>query len=456
MFESITDPHLLDTIRYLKVLEKTFNSNTICSAKWLQATTLLYNGTTHSCHHNPRHKIDYYDVQKNHTLIFNTPQKIKERKMMKSSNRPSGCEYCWKFEDQGDLSDRYYKSASYLWSRDNIDRLETNTPLPTYFEIAFDNTCNFKCMYCTPESSSKWMEEIKRHGPYETSDRFNCLDQLIKDDKVPIANKDYNPYIEAFWKWWVQLRESLTVLRLTGGEPLLSKHVWKIIDELIDKPNQNMILGINTNLGVEDNLIDRFIEKIKVLEKTIKRLEIYTSCEAYGEQAEYIRFGLNYNSFLSNCDKILANTKDVHLIIMMANNVLSIFSLKEFIKDIQKLQIKYPNRIILDMAVLTYPAFLAINILEESITRPILEDVICHLENTGTARDVESAKRLLNSAYRPVVHKQVLLRDFAKFFIEYDKRRKSDFNSLFPQLNYLLKEYQKNKNNRPIIRAKIR
>ena len=38
-------------------------SSTFCLAKWLQSTTLLYNGETHSCHHPRRHKINAEDLK---------------------------------------------------------------------------------------------------------------------------------------------------------------------------------------------------------------------------------------------------------------------------------------------------------------------------------------------------------------------------------------------------------
>ena len=38
---------------------------------------------------------------------------------------------------------------------------------------------------------------------------------------------------------------------MTGGEPLLSKDVWKVLDyiETTDDPNRMLKLSINTNLG---------------------------------------------------------------------------------------------------------------------------------------------------------------------------------------------------------------
>jgi uncharacterized protein Usg len=40
-----------------------------------------------------------------------------------------------------------------------------------------------------------------------------------------------NPYIDAFFDWWESdLHRTLQELRITGGEPLMSGHTWKLID----------------------------------------------------------------------------------------------------------------------------------------------------------------------------------------------------------------------------------
>ena len=55
---------------------------------------------------------------------------------------------------------------------------------PRYVEVSFSNACNFKCSYCSPQFSTKWMEEIQEHGFYPTTDGFNGIDYLIQEDKI--------------------------------------------------------------------------------------------------------------------------------------------------------------------------------------------------------------------------------------------------------------------------------
>jgi organic radical activating enzyme len=159
---------------------------------------------------------------------------------------------------------------------------------PKYMEVSFSNKCNFKCSYCGPSFSSSWAQEIEKHGPYPTTDLFNNFDWLKQSGRMPIHHKDYNPYVEAFWKWWPDLYRDLDTFRITGGEPLLSKDTWGVLDYIIneDNPNRNLNISINTNLGVPDKLIDKLIDRIKRIEDEgrVKSFVIYTSVDGWGEQ----------------------------------------------------------------------------------------------------------------------------------------------------------------------------
>ena len=285
----------------------------MCLAKWTQVTMHLQMGETHSCHHPSTHKIPLEELKRNPSALHNTKFKKQKRKEMLTGQRPSECDYCWNVEDNSDaFSDRVYKSAE-PWSLEHMQEI-TNSDWradfnPRYVEVAFSNACNFKCSYCGPSYSSAWVQEAKKFGGYPTLDNFNNLEYLESVGKMPINHKDHNPYVEAFWKWWPDLYRDLHTFRITGGEPLMSPDTWKVLDYIIDNPNpnKNLSLAINSNLGIPDKLVDRFIEKIKRIteEDKVREFIVFTSCDSVGKQAEYIRDGLDYNRFKGNVEKIM-------------------------------------------------------------------------------------------------------------------------------------------------------
>ena len=205
-----------------------------CLAKWTQVTLQLQTGHNHSCHHPVTHKISELEIADNPSALHNTNYKKNRRREMLEGIKPKECDYCWNIEDNStDFSDRIYKSSE-PWSLPHLeDILKTKGEKdfnPKYVEVSFSNVCNFKCSYCGPAFSSQWMDEIQQHGSYPTSTNFNNLDYLKSTDQMPIPHNKKNPYVDAFWKWWPDLYKDLHTFRITGGEPLLAKDTFDVLD----------------------------------------------------------------------------------------------------------------------------------------------------------------------------------------------------------------------------------
>ena len=376
-----------------------------CLAKWTQVTMHLHDGTTHSCHHPAPHKISLREIQKDHTALHNSSQKKRARKEMLENKRPKECGYCWKVEDNSNsYSDRIFKSEE-SWSKPFFEQIKDSqwrdNFLPKYVEVSFSNTCNFKCGYCGPSYSSKWVEEMRKHGEFSTGDGFNSLKTLESQDTIPYKKSEHNPYIEAFWKWWPELYKSMDTFRITGGEPLLSKDTFKVLDEIIetDNPNKNLKLSINSNLCVEDKLIDKFIEKAKLIikEKRVKEFILYTSVDAFGDQAEYIRFGLNFNQLFDNIDKILTEIPELTIVVMSTFNIFSPFSYEKLLRKIYDFKVKHFNTkrywnspLIIDTSYLRYPDFLSFRLLKGYLDISYFEKLEKYMKFFSSYRSLNS------------------------------------------------------------------
>lgn len=255
-------------------------SSTFCAAKWLQVSLHLTNGRTHSCYHPPTHSISLEDLKNNPSSLHNTNQKFKERQMMLSGQRPEGCDYCWKIEDAGHVSDRLYRSSEH-WAIDKIDHIASlpfdNPVNPTYVEVNFNQTCNFKCSYCSPHLSSSWEEEINSFGPYNVNGYLhNDVDVLKRINLMPVnlSRKD-NPYVQSFWKWWPDIYNDLKVFRMTGGEPLMDSNTFKVLDYVIDNPNKNLELSVTSNMCPPKDIFEKFLDKVKQLDSVKYSAECY-------------------------------------------------------------------------------------------------------------------------------------------------------------------------------------
>jgi len=454
---------------FLKDKRKKINkvSPTFCLAKWLQSTILLYSGETHSCHHPSRHKIKDSDIKDNPKGIHNTHHKIKARRNMLKGIQTPECDYCWNIENlkQDYISDRIYKS-SYTWALPYLDEVvKSGDGLnidPTYLEVAFESICNFKCLYCSPESSSLWEKEIERFGALkQTEYNLHNLDWLKKVDKLPIPSNEPNKYIDAFWKWWPELYPKLHTFRITGGEPLLSKHTWKIFDYIKKHPNPNLILAINTNCNVPSKIIDKLINYINEVSPNIRYVDVYTSLESTGAQAEYTRYGLNYNKFIKNCNKILDNTpNETRLHFMTTINLTSAPTFINFLKLIEDMRkiyfvkihkfrvrtllsyLRWPKALqltLLNEDDKKYYSNLWLNYIEENKLITKEKDPKRFMDTTFYLEEVDQIKRLVdymnnNKEEKPVYD------DMRLYINQCDERRKTNFKETFPELTYLMDE----------------
>ena len=435
-------------------------SCSFCTAKWLQTTLMLQNGYNHSCHHPAPHKIPLEEIEADPAALHNSKFKKEQRAKMLRGERPSECGYCWKIEDLGKdyFSDRHYKTSD-SWAWDRFEDIAKSDPwdnvYPSYLEVSFSNACNFACAYCSPEISSKWMEDVKQNGPYPTKHGAHNLDYLERTGKMPIPNREYNPYVEAFWKWFPNALPHLKVLRITGGEPTMSKDTWKLLDYLIENPRKGLDIAINTNGCVEDALIERLIFKINQLAEVGVKVDIYTSLESTGVQAEYARDGLNYKQWLINIHKILKNTQST-VAIMTTVNILSLTTFIDFINAIMELRVIYNtssawNRIPLSINIMHWPPHLQCTLLDKD-TRTVIANNIEQVCNSWLKYyTAEKHARLYLEEFDQIQRLCDYLRntepalehrhDFVRYIYAYNKRRNKDFLKIFPEYAQLLKDW---------------
>ena len=428
-----------------EVLDKV--SPTICAAKWLDSTIWLYSGLTTSCHHPPSHKIDLTALENNPSAIHNTREKKLARLEMQQGRRPSECEYCWKIEDLSakHISDRIFQSVNYdletLTGLKESD-FDKNVNLKT-LEVAFDRTCNFACSYCNPSFSSRWAKDITENGPYtglKTDLRNHYTNSHPGSD--PYGSQETNPFIESFWKWWPELKSSLRQLRITGGEPLMSPNFWKLLDFFKSDGQLDINLAVNSNLGAKDDLIDRLVKE----SHHVRHLEIFTSNEAYGIEAEYIRDGLNFGKWKANVEKLLTegNIKRLHL--MMTINGLCLFSIDKLLDQAVSWKREYGKlNPTLSFNLVRWPTFqsplaLPMKLRLEAAGR--LQTWYTKHEKSGYLIDYElqQLKRIIdylerageateNSAAQPELEK-----DLKRYLIQYDKRRNKKYDKTFEPL----------------------
>ena len=422
-------------------------SESFCGAKWYNATIWLGSGQTTSCHHPLPHAIDVNELASNPKALHNTQKKKMEREQMQKGERPSGCEYCWKIEDIGrdNISDRVYKTVIY--SDEDLNHAfrtpaSQDVDLRT-LEIAFDRTCQFACSYCNPAFSSTWVNDIRRNGPYTnlTSDGRNHFAHLHESSQL-YKYGETNPYVEAFFKWWESdLHKTLQELRVTGGEPLMSAHTWQLIDWFKNNRSRTATrLALNSNLG-SDIDIDRLLSAIDGV-----TIDLYTSNEAIGLEAEYIRDGLNFDDWANNVERLLSSGKFRGLHSMCTINALCLNSLDSYLEMIYNWKLEYgQDAINFSLNILRFPSFQSPLVLPDEIRTTYKDKLTQFMDNHKSdgmfhEYEINQLQRLIDyldvvkTPHAGAADQAMLQQDFKNFYQQYDQRRGKNFAETFPTL----------------------
>ena len=427
----------------------------LCLAKWKQVSFHLPTGLNNSCYHPPLHHISPEDMARPGGL-HNTTHKKAQRKMMLAGEKPAECQYCWNMEDQAKLSDRHYRSGE-PWAAVDFEKIKNSTGdeddiIPSYVEVNFNHACNLKCSYCSPQFSSSWQDEVNRHGAYPTSQPHNAPTHFTGSRK-PIPAREYNPYVEAFWKWWPELYPQLEHFRMTGGEPLMDRNTYRVFDYVLEHPNPKLHLNVTSNFSVEDQLFEKYISYVKRLcTKDIEHFMQYVSMDSgIPAQAEYIRHGLDFERMAENVDRFLTDIpyrNSLTFIITMNN--LSVTGFQPFMEWILKLRQQHSTtyqRVWFDTPVLREPAWQSLQILPESYV-VMLEQAKAymklHVETDANRfhgfKDYEVARLDRDIAWMRTGQQMSGTElgqrkaDFYRFFNEHDRRRGTDFLKTFPEM----------------------
>jgi hypothetical protein len=295
------------------------------------------------------------------------------------------------------------------------------------------------------------MKEIKEFGAYPTAVPHNELKHFTGERK-PIPHKEYNPYVEAFWKWWPDLYPELKHFRMTGGEPLMDRNTYKVFDYVLENPKPDLHLDVTSNFSVEPKFFDKYMSYVTQLceGEKIEHFMQYVSVDTYGDQAEYIRNGLDFDRMLDNVHRFLTDApgrNSVTFIITM--NMLSIPNLQYLLDEILAFRSEFSKsyqRIWFDTPLLRQPNWMSLEIAPQSL-RGRLEHVKCWMEeHLETANDpfhgfkdyeVQRIQRDMDWMNNSDLSRNELSArkaDFYRFFNEHDKRRGTDFIATFPEL----------------------
>ena len=419
--------------RYIQIQQQLNNrSKFFCPAKWNELYLYLNHGNTNSCHHPIPQKIPA-ELLTDPFVLHNTPHKLEQQQSMIDGKRPAECHMCWHIEDADPsiLSDRIAKSL--VWQQD-IDTLQVNKHhVPKFIEVVFDNLCNLNCSYCDSGQSSSWAAHIKK-SPLQLNTDYRNLYSTVHIS--PGSTVDI--YLQAWLTWWESIRKQVDVLKISGGEPLISPNFWKFFEVLGHAPQ--LKFAINSNLSVKPTYLDKLITQ----SNNFKSILISASIDGKGQLAEYVRKGLDYKLLHDNMHHwCKTSPSNCHLVLQSTVNIFSIWGFADFIDLYAELKTQYPDKVqSFYTTVVRFPEFQSLSLLPKTIrlhlANSIEEKCLQHTRIFGDSENLLINKILSYLKNDPLpqinIERRDLEKDLVSFIDYYDQIGSHQLATTFPQM----------------------
>lgn len=208
------------------------------------------------------------------------PILLKVKENFLNNTPPKECAYCFNLEKAGSSS---YRTVIADTEVKNL------TEGLVVIEINLENTCNLRCSMCDPKYSSRW--------------KNNKIEVVENDTAIKNVEHTIN----------LIKNNASTLMRIiiSGGEPSIIPNFYRLINSISKHLPGNAWIYINTNGMFNERLGSKFILTIQELSKTHNVL-LYWSCDGFGDVGEFLRDGLEYETFKSNMRMMMSETKAHH------------------------------------------------------------------------------------------------------------------------------------------------
>lgn len=314
--------------------------DTFCPAKWNEINiNLNYNYVYACCKSTPIRFVksinEVLDKQKENLL--NNVQDV-------------SCEYCWKNENAGLPSARTLHLEKF--DATTFSGYSNNTVLPKSIEVNLGNECNFQCTYCSPKFSSKWESDVKTK-PYN----------IITDSSMYVLEQKELNNVQNTVKWLSEQHGAESLI-LIGGEPLLNKNLFKILDS-----TQFENIAIVTNLSCNTQTLDKIFARAS----RYKTVYLNISLDSTGSNAELARYGLLYKTIQQNIAYVLTHApSNVRCKILSLMTSVTVRDIKDFAEYVSQLY-AHDNRLVWELHVCHHPRMQSMESLPDILKPEVLQ-----------------------------------------------------------------------------------
>ena len=352
---------------------------------------------------------------KTHTVsqAFNSAEFKQIRSNLNDGVQDSHCNTCWQLENNNERSLRQETIGEY----DEVYQSGKTSGLLT-LQLDLSNQCNLKCRTCSPSASSMW---VKEH-----------FDIYKTDSVVPIEFQKTHTYMLKDQIFINDLTDNvianLAVLKFQGGEPLLMKQHWNILDTIIQQDRaKDLVVMYHTNGTVWDDRAEQVLSKFQ-------EVILCLSIDDVGNRFEYIRHPGNWESVKSNVAKIQnwcnqssdSRATSINCVVS-PYNVLTINDMIEFCID---------NNLPLQLHAAHTPEYFSLSTLPKYIKDRVLKKLQSKQYPELYQDEVDNIVNAINANSSS----EERWKEFLQVTEQHDNYRGESFEKTFPELNSIMIE----------------
>jgi radical SAM protein with 4Fe4S-binding SPASM domain len=233
------------------------------------------------------------------------------------------CTKCYEQEEHGAFSMRYDANRNYGHHIQDVEKTHTDGTHPEfkirYWDVRFSNLCNFRCRSCGPIFSSNWYNDhVKLYGvvPDVLKRPMERVEYTTGDEDGMLAQMEQHiPYLEQVY--------------FAGGEPLIMKEHYYLLEKLIEYGKTDIRLQYNTNFS-ELRFKDKHVFDYW---KHFKNVSVGASLDGSGAQAELIRKGTDWQQTVENRKRMMQEVPHVDFYVSSTVSSMNVLHVLDFHKE---------------------------------------------------------------------------------------------------------------------------
>jgi organic radical activating enzyme len=239
-------------------------------------------------------------------------------------DRPSvQCTKCYEQEEHGAFSMRNDSNRNYGHLIKEVDQTQSDGTHPEfkirYWDVRFSNLCNFSCRSCGPIFSSNWYNDhVKLY-----SRKPDVLGRDMARVEFTTGNED--SMIEQMLPHIPHLEQ----VYFAGGEPLIMKEHYFLLEKLIELGKTDVRIQYNTNFS-ELRYKDKHVFEYW---KHFKNVSVGASLDASGDRAELMRKGTDWKQTLENRQRMKDEVPHVDFYVAATVSSMNVLHVLDFHKE---------------------------------------------------------------------------------------------------------------------------